>query len=379
LKHFFVFNDCKDKRISHQRNTMKAEVLFITRNYPPKIGGLEVYSYNLIKEFEFHNITHKIVLTKSKVNLVWFLPYCLIRALFIVKAHPICLIHLCDGVLAPVGITLKILTKERISITIHGLDITYSNFLYQSIIPRCVARLDKVICVSRSTCDECIGRKVPYHKCVVIPNGIRSNEFYLPESRKDHRHRLGELLGVSLDDKKVLLTIGRLVERKGVAWFVETVMPRLPPSYYYLIAGDGPQCRHIREVSVKHNVQERVLLLGRVTDEEKKRLFNASDILLMPNIKVPHDVEGFGIVAIEAGSCGLPVIASNIQGIRDAVLDGKTGYLLNERDVDVFIARIKQMELDREQVRAVVNKIFDWAQIYKRYWETLMDICTGNE
>jgi len=226
--------------------------------------------------------------------------------------HPIQLIHLCDGLLAPIGILLKLLAGARVSITIHGFDITCGNLFYQLIIPWCVARLDKVICVSGSTRDECVGRGIPKHKCAVIPKGVRPNEIYLPQPREDHRHGLGELLGVSLDDKIVLLTIGRLVERKGVAWFVENVMPHLHPSYHYLIAGDGPQYRHIREVSVKRNVQERVLLLGTVSDEEKKRLFNASDILLMPNITVPHDVEGFGIVAIEAGSCGLPVIASNL-------------------------------------------------------------------
>ena len=99
----------------------------------------------------------------------------------------------------------------------------------------------------------------------------------------------------------------------------------------------------------------------------------------MPNITVPHDVEGFGIVAIEAGSCGLPVIASNLQGIKDAIIDRKTGYLVDERDADGFIAKIEEMNLDREEVRAVVNRTFDWARIYKRYREILMGMVSGNE
>jgi len=362
------------KHNEHLRGIMNLKALFITRNYPPKIGGLETYSYNLIREFEAHHPIRKIVLAKSNIHLVWFLPYCLLKALCIVRMYPIELIHLCDGLLAPIGVLLKLLPGARVSISIHGLDITYGNPFYQLIIPRCVARLDKVICVSGSTRDKCVVRGIPKKKCAVIPNGIRPNENYLTQPREDLRRGLGEGLGVSLVDKVILLTIGRLVERKGVAWFVENVMPRLPPFYYYLIAGDGPQYRHIRKVSVKRNVQERVLLLGRVTDEQKKRLFNASDILLMPNITVPHDVEGFGIVAIEAGSCGLPVIASNLQGIKDAVIDRKTGYLVNERDADGFIARIQKIMLDREEVRAFVNETFDWAQIYQRYREILVDM-----
>jgi len=367
------------KHNEHLRGIMNLKALFITRNYPPKIGGLETYSYNLIREFEAHHHADKIVLAKSNIHLVWFLPYCVLKALFIVRIHSIQLIHLCDGLLAPIGILLKLLRGARVSISIHGLDITYRNPFYQLIIPRCVARLDKVICVSSSTRDECVGRGIAKNKCAVIPNGIRPNESYLTQPRQDLRRGLGEVLGVSLDDKVILLTIGRLVERKGVAWFVENVMPRLPPFYCYLIAGDGPQYRHVREVSVKRNVEERVVLFGRVTDKEKRRLFNASDILLMPNITVPHDVEGFGIVAIEGGSCGLPVIASNLQGIKDAVIDRKTGYLVNERDVDGFIERIEKMKLDREEVRALVNGTFDWTRIYKRYYEILIDMVSGNE
>ena len=82
--------------------------------------------------------------------------------------------------------------------------------------------------------------------------------------------------------------------------------------------------------------------------------------LLCPNITVPNDVEGFGIVAIEAGSCGLPVVATNIQGIRDAVIDGKTGYLIQEGNVQGFLERIQDMPLEKGDVRFAVNETFAW-------------------
>jgi len=62
------------------------------------------------------------------------------------------------------------------------------------------------------------------------------------------------------------------------------------------------------------------------------------------------DVEGFGISALKAGSCGLPVVASNIQGIRDVIVDGKTGYLVGEGDVEGFVGRITDMDLDKDQI-----------------------------
>ena len=358
------------------KSAMRLKVLFITRNYPPKIGGLEAYSYNLIKEFEAHNITHKIVLTRSNVHLVWFLPYCLLRALCIVRIHPIQLIHLCDGLLAPIGILLKVLTRAKISISIAGLDITYRNFFYQLVIPWCVARLDKVICLSHSTRDECVLRGIPHDKCVVIPVGVRPNEVYLPHSRADLRQRLEKLVSVTLRDKIVLVSVGRLVRRKGVSWFVRKVMPRLQPSYCYLIVGDGPEYGHVQEVLKQHNLHKRVLLLGKVSDEERNLILNASDIFIMPNIEVPGDVEGFGIVAIEAGSCGLPVIASNIQGIRDAVLDGKTGVLVEERDAEGYLREIENMRLNRDHIRSIVNSTFDWSHIHRQYRDALASLIT---
>ena len=358
---------------------MGLELLFITRNYPPKVGGLETYSYNLIREFEGHNITHKIVLSKSIIHLVWFLPYSFFVGIYIGWKNSIRSIHLCDGLLGPVGIVLKLLTRAKISITIHGLDVTYGNPLFQLIVPWCIARLDKVICVSRSTRDECIRRGIPGNKCTVIPNGIRPSEFYLPISRDNLRHRLEKIVGASLQDKIVLVTIGRLVERKGITWFVDNVMPHLDKSYCYLIVGDGPEREHIQQVLRHHGLHDRVLMLGKVADEERNVILNESDILVMPNITVPDDVEGFGIVIIEAGSCGLPAIASNIQGIRDAVLDGKTGYLVEERDVNGFLTKINNMNLTKESVRSIVNNAFDWAQIYERYSRVFIEMGSGEK
>jgi len=356
---------------------MKLKALFITRNYPPKLGGLEVYSYNLIKEFETHDITYKIVSAKSNIHLAWFLPYCFFKALSTTWKHGIRSIHLCDALLAPIGILLKLLTRAKISISVHGLDITYRNSFYQLIVPWCVAGLDKVICVSRSTRDECVHRRIPSHKCAIIPNGIRPNEVQLPYSSDDLSRRLEKIVGVSLRNKIILVSIGRLVKRKGIAWFVENVMPRLNMSYHYFIVGDGPEYENIQELLEDGNLQNRVLMFGKASDDERNLFYNASDIFVMPNITVPGDLEGFGIAAIEAGSCGLPVIASNIQGLRDAVLDGQTGYLVEESDIEGYLAKIKEMNLNKENVRSIVNARFDWAQIYKRYYEVLVKLQSG--
>jgi glycosyltransferase involved in cell wall biosynthesis len=351
---------------------MQHTFLFITRNYPPKVGGLEAYSYHLIKEFESNNQTFKIVLTKSNLHLFWFLPFCIIKALYICWKYNIEYVHLCDALLAPVGILLKMMTGTNISASVVGLDITYNNFFYQLLIPWCVRQLDRVICISRATRDECTSRRIPHGQCTVIPIGIHPDEVYMPQSREHLRRTLEEKTGVSLQNRRVLVTVGRLVRRKGAAWFVRNVMPNLDSRFSYLIVGDGPDRERIQELVKTHGLQNRVLLLGRLSDESRNLIFNAADIFIMPNITVPGDVEGFGIVAIEAGSCGLPVIASNIQGIRDAVIDGKTGILVEEQNVNDFLHAIENTRLERDKIRATVISTFDWSQIYKQFCTILI-------
>ena len=349
---------------------MLQRILFITRNYPPKVGGLEEYSYNLIREFELHEkntSVYKIVLTKSAPHLVWFFPYCFLRALYIISKYSVRSVHLCDGFLAPLGLLLKWFTCARVTVSIVGLDITFNNHLYQSIVIRCVKRLAGIISISRATRDECVRRDIPPSNCTVIPVGVVPTKYYLSTPKTDLLFRLESITGFSLKERTVLVTVGRLVRRKGVAWFVEHVMPHLDPSYCYLVAGNGPDYTFIETLVKRHDLGDRVCLFGRVSDEEKKVLYNASDIFIMPNITVPCDIEGFGIVVLEAGSCGLPVVASNIQGLRDAVINGKTGYLVGEGDVDGFLEKIEGMNLGKDQIREIVNSTFDWTKIYNAY------------
>jgi len=346
---------------------MKSKILFIARSYPPRLGGLEAYCFNLIERFQKDFSVYKITLSKSRVHLLWFIPYSFLKALYLVLRFRITAVHVCDGVMAPVGLMIKLIASVKVTGTIHGLDITYNNPFYQWIIRTSVSKLDQVICVSRATRQECVDRGISPEKCRVIPNGISPNAAYIEKAKPELRLLLEKQLGQGLGDKKLLVSVGRLVKRKGVLWFVKNVMTCLDSGYLYIVAGNGPEYPAIQDAIRRLKLEDRVLMTGRVTDATRNLLYNAADVFIMPNITVPGDVEGFGIAIIEAGSCGLPVVASDIQGIRDAVIDGVTGYRVREGDAEGFLEKIRTMDLDRKTVRSAVVEYFDWDKIYRRY------------
>ena len=105
-----------------------------------------------------------------------------------------------------------------------------------------------------------------------------------------------------------------------------------------------------------------------MSDEEKNCLYQISDLFVMPNISVKNDQEGFGIVLLEAGRYGLPVIASNIEGIKDAVIDGKTGHLIEEKNAQGFINNITNPDIDLSLLKNIISSNFDWRNIARRYY-----------
>lgn len=186
---------------------------------------------------------------------------------------------------------------------------------------------------------------------MVIPCGVNPEEFRVKNQnkvRKNTRVLLSKQLSLNLEDKKILLTVGRLVKRKGHQWFIANVIPKLPKDTIYLIAGDGEEKENIAQTITKLGLEKRVFLLGRISDELKKDLYNSSDLFIIPNINIKGDMEGLGIVAIEAGSAGLEAIASNTEGIRDAIVNGKTGWLVETGNSKDFIDKINGQRIKKE-------------------------------
>ncbi len=344
----------------------KKKILVISRKYPPSIGGMQAYSRSLVKNLSGIYDVFPVVLGKEQVHLIWFLPYAAIMALWKVIFSGYRVVCLCDGLLAPLGLFIKSFLRAKVMVTVHGLDITYKNRFYQAIVPRSIAAMDRIVCVSRNTLKICVEKGVSKDKCVFIPNGIDTcGKDILEKKRAEGMNRLFDILGGNACGKKILLTVGRLVERKGIVPFIENIFPVLGDDFIYFIAGEGPLRKEIEEILFVKGIKG-VHVLGKVDDALLEALYSSAYVLIMPNIKLEGDPEGFGIVALEASSRGLPVIAYDVDGIAEAVIDGETGWLVDPGDSDTFIKRIRTPELEKRSIISVSEK-FEWKNIAEKY------------
>ncbi|MEO8139057.1 MAG: glycosyltransferase family 4 protein [Gemmatimonadota bacterium] len=166
-------------------------------------------------------------------------------------------------------------------------------------------------------------KAIAYRSAEVVNYGCNIERFE-PRGGAEKRRELG------LEGRQVLLTLSRLVPRKGI----DTVLEALPaiasavPGVQYIIAGGGPDRSRLEQLAERLGVTARVRFLGLVPDETITPLLSMADLFVMPAREERPDVEGFGLVFLEANACGTAVIGSTSGGISDAVVDGQTGLLV---------------------------------------------------
>ncbi len=346
-------------------NKSKLKILCITRKYPPQVGGMENFSYFLLNNFDKDRVDTKIVaLGKKQYHLIWFFPYSLLYTLLTLKKWDV--IYVGDAVLCAIGFFAKLFSPHKITVVnVYGLDITFQNKLYQLYLKLFYNRFDRYICISKETEKEFLNRGGKLS--LVITPGVDVHKY---SGVKRNRRKFCEKYQVP-EDTLVLLTVGRLVKRKGAAWFVEHVMPKLTgKNICYFIIGGGEDRDRIQSLMEKYDLSHKVRLLGRVSEEDLNFLYVNGDVFVMPNIAVKNDMEGFGIVAVEAALAGLIVVASAIEGIKDAVIDGKNGFLMESGNEVAYLEKILDIEKNRENYR---KNALDFQQYTKEEysWEAV--------
>lgn len=337
--------------------------LLITLSFPPHIGGEQAYYHNIAKNLpadkivvlapehpeslkfdqtqKFPIIRHDFKdllpkkglakILKPKSSAKWLTLSKVIDK--IVKNHQIELIQ--AGQILPIGtVAMMYAKKKKIPYIFysHGLDITLPQKIKRKkiLMKRIIKNSHGIVSNSHFTKDELVKLGAEKEKVIVsspCPNvsGSEPSETAIVDFKRKHH----------LENKKVILTVGRLVERKGHDMAIKA-LPKIiktVPEVKYIIVGDGPYRKNLQKLVNKRSLGEYVSFVGAVGSKELSNFFTASDIFIMPNRVLKNgDVEGFGIVFLEAGLYGKPVIGGNNGGVPEAIINGQTGLLVDSLD-----------------------------------------------
>jgi len=377
------------------------KILFISHKYPPTIGGMEKQCFELIRGVEKEHEVYKVVFDATQENRIQFFFKLKKRVKKILRAQPdIDIIHLNDGLMAYFGIWLQKYTNIPVFVTYHGLDVVFPNSIYQQkVIPK-YHRYAGGICVSAATAEACVTRGFSAEKIYVVPNGVDAEIANLEVNISEIVEEFRAKYDIDLSEKKIIISLGRPVKRKGFSWFIESVVSQLNEDILYIIVGPNKSNLRIplwRKILPKRWVDEIDLFLGASSDEQRineflqkneyknrviqtgalpykkmMSLLTLADIFVMPNIRIKGDAEGFGLVALEATLRQTPVLASGIEGITEAIKDEKNGYLLPSENAEIWTKKIHEL-LENSEELTRKGKKFQQFTLENYSWEKMAE------
>lgn len=265
----------------------------------------------------------------------------------LVRAHRIQVV--CVGELVTggwLGLALKKLLGVKLVFYVHGEEITTQTQgrLQGAQRQRYLSHADRVVSVSAFTSEALVSLMgVSPSAITLLQNGVDTDRFK-PASRDE-----AWLEALGLRHKRIVLTVGRLVPRKGVDMAVRAMQKVVVshPDVHHVIVGEGSMGIELRQLVNELGMQAHVTLTGALPFRDVLRYFQACELFLMPNRTLPDgDTEGFGLVFLEANACGKPVIGGRAGGAVDAIVDGVSGYLVDGHSVDEIAARVKLLLSD---------------------------------
>ena len=253
-------------------------------------------------------------------------------------------------------------------VLVHGNDLKLLEGKKGGRYLKALSAADIVVCNSSSTAARASHFGIDSYKLHTINPGIAVKQFDRCNP-KLMRERLG------IGDRPMLLTVGRLVERKGHDVVIRA-MRRIQENIgdvVYVVAGTGPAEGNLRDLATALGIP--VLFCGYVSDQDLVDYYHACDVFIMPAREIgDHDVEGFGIVYMEANACGKPVIAGRSGGVEEAVLDGVTGLLVDPLDETQVADAAVRLLMDPGYAHCLgsngqkrAKEQFDWVNIAQRH------------
>lgn len=300
------------------------KITFVSRKWPPAMGGMETYSERLSRHLQDHGEVEVFALpghadgsTPRPWELLWF--GVKTTFLLLVKGRPPSVVHVADMASWPLALAARLrFPSARRILSAHGTDVSFParggavGGLYGAYLRLGERLLGTVTVVANSAATASAAARYGYRDTVVVP--LAAEATLEGEAPKIVR--------------QTILFSGRLIQRKGCRWFIENVLPQLPETMVLEVAGtvwDDDE-RAALEAS-------RVRYLGRLDQSALYRRMAVAMCVIVPNIELENgEFEGFGLVAVEAAAVGGVVVAARHAGLQEAVRDGETGFLVAPGD-----------------------------------------------
>lgn len=249
-----------------------------------------------------------------------------------------------SGLTAPMAWLAARLSGAKFTVYLHGLDVIAPSRMYQTIWLPFIRRADTVLVNSRNTAMLAQSKGVKSRRIRVLHPGTD-----VPELDAESRQRFRSAFG--LGDRPVLLSVGRLTRRKGLAEFTRLSLPRIarerPGACLVIVGGEATDALHgtngseqdrITRAARAAGVADSVRFVGRLDGPTLADAYQSADLHIFPVLDEPGDVEGFGMVALEAAALGLRTVAFRVGGVPDAISEPASGKTLAAGDYEGMAA-----------------------------------------
>jgi phosphatidyl-myo-inositol dimannoside synthase len=362
--------------------TAEPRILVVTPDFPPAPGGIQMLAHRVVRHGE--RLRCRVVTLGDAAAARFYAD----EGLDVVRVPPAGLDHrLSIARLNAVALREAVRFRATAVLSAHivaapaarvlrrGLGLQFVQYLYADELPRrrrlvtsTLRQAAAGIAVSHHTKELVAELGADTSRVRVIPPGVD-----LPDRRRRERSA-----------HPTIVTVARVDELyKGH----DTLVRALPlvlssvPDARWVVVGDGRLRPWLEQLARAHGIEASISFRGQVADAERDTWLDSAHVFAMPS-RVPAGGggEGFGIVFLEAGGHGLPVVAGNVGGARDAVLDGATGLLVDPTDHVAVAAAITELLLDRSRAEALGRagaaraRALAWPQIVRRVEDVILEV-----
>ncbi|MFI8516563.1 glycosyltransferase family 4 protein [Streptomyces sp. NPDC085481] len=378
------------------------KTLIVTNDFPPRPGGIQAFLHNMALRLDPERIVvyastwkrsregieataafdaeQPFTVVRDRTTMLLPTPRVTARATALLREHG------CEsvwfGAAAPLGLMAPALRRagaRRLVATTHGHEAGWAQLpASRQLLRRIGEGTDTITYLGEYTRSRIAAALTPAAagRMVQLPPGVDEKTFHPDSGGAEVRERLG------LSDRPVVVCVSRLVPRKGQDTLI-LAMPeilRRVPDAVLLIVGGGPYEQDLRRLAARTGVAASVRFTGAVPWSELPAHYGAGDVFAMPcrTRRGGLDVEGLGIVYLEASATGLPVVAGDSGGAPDAVLDGETGWVVRGGVPEESADRIATLLLDPElrarmgeRGRSWVEERWRWDLLAQRLRELL--------